>query len=453
MASRSSLAFAACCLALATACRAASPGAESLRAAVAAKVESEFQSLLGLYTDLHRNPELSLMEERTAGVIARELRAVGAEVTTGFGGGYGVVGVMRNGPGPVVLLRADLDGLPVQEETGLPYASTRRTKNLAGQEVPVMHACGHDVHMTCLVGAARALAALKERWSGTLVLVGQPAEETGVGARVMLAAGLYRSFPKPDFTIALHDSATLPAGTVGVIEGFAMANVDSVDITVRGIGGHGAYPHTTRDPVVLAARIVLALQTIVSRENRPIDPVVITVGSIHGGTKHNIIPDEVKLQLTVRSYADDVRARTLEAIRRVCRGEAIASGLPEDRMPLVTVSETEYTPATFNDPALTRRLRGTFERWLGAANVKSIDAEMGGEDFGRFGRTTERVPISLFRVGAVAPEAVAESTRTGRPLPSLHSSKFAPVPEPTLKTGVTALTAAALELLGAQGSP
>lgn len=453
MASPSSLAFAACCLALATACRAASPGAESLRAAVAAKVESEFQSLLGLYTDLHRNPELSLMEERTAGVIARELRAVGAEVTTGFGGGHGVVGVMRNGPGPVVLLRADLDGLPVQEETGLPYASTRRTKNLAGQEVPVMHACGHDVHMTCLVGAARALAALKERWSGTLVLVGQPAEETGVGARVMLAAGLYRSFPKPDFAIALHDSATLPAGTVGVIEGFAMANVDSVDITVRGIGGHGAYPHTTRDPVVLAARIVLALQTIVSRENRPIDPVVITVGSIHGGTKHNIIPDEVKLQLTVRSYADDVRARTLEAIRRVCRGEAIASGLPEDRMPLVTVSETEYTPATFNDPALTRRLRGTFERWLGAANVKSIDAEMGGEDFGRFGRTTERVPISLFRVGAVAPEAVAESTRTGRPLPSLHSSKFAPVPEPTLKTGVTALTAAALELLGAQGSP
>ena len=453
MASRSSLAFAACCLALATACQAASPGAESLRAAVAAKVESEFQSLLGLYTDLHRNPELSLMEERTAGVIARELRAVGAEVTTGFGGGYGVVGVMRNGPGPVVLLRADLDGLPVQEETGLPYASTRRTKNLAGQEVPVMHACGHDVHMTCLVGAARALAALKERWSGTLVLVGQPAEETGVGARVMLAAGLYRSFPKPDFAIALHDSATLPAGTVGVIEGFAMANVDSVDITVRGIGGHGAYPHTTRDPVVLAARIVLALQTIVSRENRPIDPVVITVGSIHGGTKHNIIPDEVKLQLTVRSYADDVRARTLEAIRRVCRGEAIASGLPEDRMPLVTVSETEYTPATFNDPALTRRLRGTFERWLGAANVKSIDAEMGGEDFGRFGRTTERVPISLFRVGAVAPEAVAESTRTGRPLPSLHSSKFAPVPEPTLKTGVTALTAAALDLLGAQGGP
>ncbi len=424
-----------------------------LRGAVAANVEKEFPSLLALYTDLHRNPELSLMEERTAGVIARELRAAGIEVTEGFGGGFGIVGVLRNGKGPTVLLRADLDGLPVQEETGAPYASTKRMKNLAGQEVPVMHACGHDVHMTCLVGAARALVALKDRWSGTVVFVGQPAEETGVGARVMLAGGLYRQFPKPDFAIALHDSATLPAGTVGVIEGFAMANVDSVDITVRGVGGHGAYPHTTKDPVVLAARIVLAVQTIVSRENRPVDPVVITVGSIHGGTKHNIIPDEVKLQLTVRSYADDVRARTLEAIRRVCRGEAIAAGLPDDRMPVITVSETEYTPATFNDPALTRRLRGTFERWLGATQVKTIDAEMGGEDFGRFGRTTEKVPISLFRVGAVAPAAVAESARTGQPLPSLHSSKFAPVPEPTLKTGVTALTAAALDLLGAQGGP
>ena len=424
-----------------------------LRGAVVASVDREFPSLLALYTDLHRNPELSLMEERTAGVITKELRAAGVEVTEGFGGGFGVVGVLRNGPGPTVLLRADLDGLPVLEETGLPYASTRRTKNLAGQEVPVMHACGHDVHMTCLVGAARTLVALKDRWSGTLVFVGQPAEETGVGARVMLAAGLYRRFPKPDFAIALHDSATLPAGTVGLIEGFSMANVDSVDITVRGVGGHGAYPHTTKDPVVLAARIVLTLQTIVSRENRPVDPVVITVGSIHGGTKHNIIPDEVKLQLTVRSYADDVRARTLEAIRRVCRGEAIAAGLPEERMPVITVSETEFTPATYNDPALTRRLRGTFERWFGTANVKSIDPEMGGEDFGRFGRTTEKVPISLIRIGAVDPAAAAESARNGTPLPSLHSSKFAPVPEPTLKTGVAALTAAALDLLGAQGSP
>jgi hippurate hydrolase len=310
-----------------------------------------------------------------------------------------------------------------------------------------MHACGHDIHMTCLVGTARMLVALKDRWAGTLVFVGQPAEETGVGARVMLAGGLYRQFPKPDFALALHDSATLPAGTVGTIEGFAMANVDSVDITVRGIGGHGAYPQTTKDPIVLASRIVLALQTIVSRETRPVDPVVVTVGSFHGGTKHNVIPDEAKLQLTIRSYADDVRSRTLDAVRRICRGEAIAAGLPEDRFPIVTVSDNEYTPATYNDPALTRRVREAFTAWLGTDPVKSIDPEMGGEDFGRFGRTVEKVPVCLFRVGAVAPDAVAASQRTGVPLPSLHSSKFAPVPEPTIKTGITAMTAAVLELL------
>lgn len=426
----------------------AAPVSPEVRTRVAEKVAAEVPSLLALYQDLHLHPELSLMEERTAGIVAKELRAAGLEVTEKFGGGFGVVGIYKNGPGPTILIRADLDGLPVTEETGLPYASKVRTKNLAGQEVGAMHACGHDIHMTCFIGAARTLVALKDRWTGTLVFVGQPAEETGVGARVMLTAGLYRQFPKPDVALALHDSATLPAGTIGTIEGFAMANVDSVDITVRGIGGHGAYPHATKDPVVLAARIVLALQTIVSRENRPVDPVVITVGSIHGGTKHNIIPDEVKLQLTVRSYADDVRTRTLEAIRRVCRGEAITAGLPEERFPIVKVSEAEYTPATYNDPALTRRLRETFVTWLGAENVKSIDAEMGGEDFGRFGRTVEKVPICLFRVGAVAPEAVAASARTGAPLPSLHSSKFAPVPEPTIKTGITAMTAAALTLLG-----
>jgi hippurate hydrolase len=263
----------------------------------------------------------------------------------------------------------------------------------------------------------------------------------------MLAAGLYRTFPRPDFALALHDSATLPAGTVGTIEGFAMANVDSVDITVRGVGGHGAYPHATKDPIVLASRIVLALQTIVSREMRPVDPAVVTVGSIHGGTKHNIIPDEVKLQLTIRSYADDVRSRILDAVRRICRGEAIAAGLPEDRFPIVTVADSEYTPATYNDPTLTRRLRATFVDWLGADRVKSIDPEMGGEDFGRYGRTVEKVPVCLVRVGAVAPATVAESQRTGAPLPSLHSSKFAPQPEPTITTGITALTAASLELL------
>ncbi len=420
----------------------------ALRTALAQKLAADYPSLDALYKDLHAHPELSLMEERSSGIVAQELRTAGFTVTEKFGGGFGVVGIFKNGAGPTLLIRADLDGLPVTEETGLPYASKVRTKNLAGQEVSTMHACGHDIHMTCFIGAARALVALKDRWAGTLVFVGQPAEETGVGARVMLAAGLYRQFPKPDFALALHDSATLPAGTVGTIEGFAMANVDSVDITVRGIGGHGAYPHTTKDPIVLASRIVLALQTIVSRETRPVDPVVVTVGSFHGGTKHNIIPDEVKLQLTIRSYADEVRNRTLDAVKRICRGEAIAAGLPEDRFPIVTVADGEYTPATYNDPALTRRLREAFVAWLGADRVKSIDPEMGGEDFGRFGRTVEKIPVCLFRVGAVAPEAVAASERTGAPLPSLHSSKFAPVPEPTIKTGITALTAAGLELLG-----
>jgi hippurate hydrolase len=427
--------------------RAAAPDA-GLRDAVAARVAADYPALDALYKDLHTHPELSLMEERTAARLARELRAAGFEVTERFGGGTGLVGVLRNGPGPTLLIRTDLDGLPVQEETGLPYASTVRTRNLAGQEVPTMHACGHDIHMTCFVGAARALAACKERWSGTLVFVGQPAEETGVGARTLLAAGLFRQFPQPDFAIALHTIATLPAGTVGTIEGYAMANVDSVDITVRGVGGHGAYPHTTRDPIVLAARIVVALQTIVSRETRPVDPAVVTVGSIHGGTKHNIIPDEVKLQLTLRSYSDTVRARSIEAVRRICRGEAIAAGIPDDRLPIVSVIEGEGTPSTFNDPQLTRRLHGVVRAWLGEDRVKPVDAEMGGEDFGRFGRTVERVPVSLLRIGVVDPAVHAAAERAGTSLPSLHSSKFAPVPEPSIRTGVTTLVASALDLLG-----
>lgn len=424
---------------------AAAPDA-ALRTAVAEKIAAEYPSLETLYRDLHAHPELSLMEERTAGVVARELRAAGFTVTERFGG-FGVVGVLANGPGPVLLVRADLDGLPVREETGLPYASQTRTKDLAGNEVPTMHACGHDIHMTALVGTARTLAALKDRWSGTLVFIGQPAEEIGVGARAMLTEGLFRRFPKPDFALALHDSATLAAGTVGTIEGFTMANVETAEITVRGLGGHGAAPHATKDPIVLAARIVLALQTIVSRELRPGEPAVVTVGSIHGGTKSNIIPDEVKLQLTLRSYAEETRLHLVEAIRRICRGEAIAAGLPEDRMPVVTVVADQTTPATYNDPALTRRVTQTAVVWLGAENVATVQPEMIGEDFGRFGRTVEKVPITMVRLGAMAPDALAESRRTGRALPSLHSSTFAPVAEPTIKTGITVLTAAALDLL------
>ena len=418
----------------------------ALRDLVTKKIAADYPALDGFYKDLHTHPELSLMEEKTSAKVAGELRTAGFDVTEKFGG-YGVVAVMKNGPGPTLLIRSDLDGLPVQEETGLPYASTDRVKDLAGREVPVMQACGHDIHMSCLVGTARTLASLRDRWSGTLILIGQPAEERGIGARAMLTAGLYRKFPQPDFALALHDSATLPAGTVGTVEGFIMANVDTAEITVRGIGGHGAYPHTTKDPVVLAARIVVALQTIVSRETRPVDPAVVTVGSIHGGTKSNVIPDEVKLQLTLRSYSAGVRAHTIEAIKRICRGEAIAAGMPDDRMPIVTVVEDEFTPATFNDPALTRRVRGAFVDWLGTDAVTTIDPEMGGEDFSQFGLTTEKIPICLFRLGAVAPAKAEESKRTGVPLPSLHSSKFAPLPEPTIKTGITAMTAAVIELL------
>jgi hippurate hydrolase len=386
------------------------------------------------------------MEEKTAAKLAAELRAVGFEVTEKFGG-HGIVGVLKNGPGPTLLVRADLDGLPLLEETGVPYASKTRVTDLTGQEVPTMHACGHDLHMTIFAGTARQLAAHRDRWSGTLVFVGQPAEERGIGARAMLKAGLYQKFPKPDFALAVHDSATLPAGTIGILEGFNWANVDTAEITVRGAGGHGAYPHATKDPIVLAARIVTTLQTIVSRETRPLDPAVVTVGSIHGGTKSNIIPDEVKLSLTLRSYSETVRRHTIEAVKRICRGEAIAAGLAEDRMPIVEILEGEFTPASYNDPALTRRVRNVLTPWLGAERVVGIDPEMGGEDFGQFGRTAEKVPICMFRVGAVDPVKFAESQRSGAPLPSLHSSKFAPLPEPAIKTGVTALTAAALDLL------
>lgn len=429
---------------------AALPAAEDRAAFVAHKLAEEYPSLEKLYFDLHENPELSLMEEKTSAKVAAGLRAAGFEVTEKFGG-YGVVGVLRNGPGPTVLFRSDMDALPVAEETGLPYASTAHMKDWSGHDTAVMHACGHDIHMTSLIGSARILAAMRDRWSGTLILVGQPAEERSIGARAMLAEGLFRKFPTPDFVLAFHDSASLPAGTVGMVDGNILANVDWVDITVRGIGGHGAYPQATKDPVVLAARIILTLQTIVSRETNPREACVVTVGSIHGGTKANVIPDEVKLQLTLRSYSDDVRVHTIEAIKRICRGEAIAAGLPEERMPLVKVIEEEATPATYNTPALTARLRSALVNWLGADRVVPTEAEMGGEDFSFFGRTTEHIPLCLFRVGAVDPAKVAESKRTGVPLPSLHSSRFAPLPEPTLKTGITATVAAVLELLGRKG--
>ena len=414
---------------------------------VLAGVEKEYPSLFELYKHLHAHPELSLHEEKTSRRIAEELRRIEGMQVTERVGGFGVVGVFNNGNGPTILVRCDLDALPVKEQTGLPYASTVMTKDDSGKEVSVMHACGHDVHMTALIGTARILTQLKDRWSGTIVFIGQPAEERVGGARMMLADGLFTRFPKPDFCLALHDNAELPAGTVGYVEGFALANVDSVDITVRGVGGHGAYPHTTKDPIVLAAEIVVALQTIVSREIKPGEPAVVTVGSIQGGTKHNIIPDEVKLQLTLRSYTDEVRQQTLAAVKRIAHGQALSAGIPQDRLPEVKFSE-DFTPSTYNEPILTQRLAGAWENWFGKSNVIKSKPVMGGEDFSEYGRTPEKIPSCIFWVGAVKPELVAESRRTGQPLPSLHSPFFAPEVEPTIKTAVTAMCAAVLELAG-----
>ncbi|MCS6911768.1 MAG: amidohydrolase [Myxococcales bacterium] len=397
--------------------------------------------LHALYRQLHQHPELSLHEQETAARLAARLRALGIEVTVGVGG-HGIVGVVRNGEGPVLMLRTDLDGLPVREETGLPYASRVVVRNEQGQEVPVMHACGHDLHMASWIGAATVLLKLRERWRGTLLLVGQPAEEQGDGAKRMIEAGLLRRFPRPSYALAIHDSADLPAGQVGYTAGFALANVDSVDITVFGKGGHGAYPHTTVDPVVLAARIVLALQTLVSREKDPLEPAVVTVGSIHGGTRHNIIPDEVSLQLTVRSYSQTVRQQLLDGIRRIVEAEAQGAGAP--RRPRIVVSAG--TPATYNDPQLVERVAAALVRALGADRVIKMPPVMGGEDFSEYGRAG--VPSFLYWIGAVRPDQFAAARRNGTPLPSLHSSRFAPAYEPALRTAVHSLVVASLELLG-----
>jgi hippurate hydrolase len=348
---------------------------------------------------------------------------------------------MKNGSGPTLMLRTELDALPVEERTGLPYASKVTVKGPSGTIVPVMHACGHDVHMTTLLGAGTLLAKMKDRWRGTLMLIGQPAEEAVLGAEGMLKAGLFTRFPKPNFAVALHDSAELPSGTIGYVPGFMLANVDSVDITIYGRGGHGAYPHKTVDPIAIAARTVLALQTIVARENNPLDPAVVTVGSIHGGTKHNIIPDEVKLQLTVRSFKDDVRKKLLSAIARITKAEAAAANAPKE--PTVTVSES--VGATYNDPALTRRVASILTKEFGAANVIEIQPKMGAEDFGEYGRAG--VPIVTFDLGAVEPQKFEKAKASGAPLPSLHSSEWAPDRERTLRTGVTALMVVALDLL------
>ncbi|MGQ0279268.1 MULTISPECIES: amidohydrolase [Sphingopyxis] len=410
------------------------------------QVQQQMPSLMAIYKDLHANPELSFMEVRSAGILATEARKLGFDVTEKVGG-TGVVAVMKNGPGPVVLVRADMDGLPVTEQTGLPGASKVRVTTKEGVETGVMHACGHDTHMTSWIGTARLMAANKDKWSGTLVMIGQPAEERGAGARMMLEDGLYTRFPKPEYALAFHDAAQFPAGAIGYTPGYALANVDSVDILVKGVGGHGAYPQATKDPIVLASRIVTALQTLVSREISPLDSAVVTVGSFHAGAKHNIIPDEARLQLTVRSYTDEVRNHLLDGIARVAKGEAIAAGLPDDKLPVVSVEKDEFTPSTFNTPDFTEDMAAFLTTRFGDKRVIKMPPVMGGEDFGRFSRDDKDIKSLIIWVGGVPQAELDAAKKEGRTLPSLHSPFWAPDAPAVISTATEALTSMAMKLM------
>ncbi len=418
---------------------------------VPALVDKQLPGLLTTYKGLHAAPELSHHEAQTSALLADELRKAGYTVTERVGKypdgsqAYGVVAILKNGTGPTLLIRADIDALPVTEDTHLPYASKVRSKNPAGQDVGVMHACGHDIHVTTMIGVARNMATLKSQWHGTLMLIGQPSEETIDGAKAMMADHLYERFGKPDLAIALHD-ANFAAGKVSVVPGPALASSTSIDVVMRGVGSHGAAPEAGKDPIVMAGEFIVALQTVVSRSIPPAQPAVVTVGDIHGGTKRNIIPDEVKLELTARCYNEEVRKTIIEGVKRTARGVAIAAGVPEDRMPIVTVLEDESTPATINDVELSAKLQKIFVAKLGAANVIERKPIMGSEDFGIFSMD-HKIPAVIFWLGAYDPAKVVESERTGASLPSPHSPFFAPLPEPALRTGVTAMTDAAIALL------
>ncbi|MEQ1724536.1 MAG: amidohydrolase [Sphingopyxis sp.] len=413
---------------------------------ISAQIRADMPSLMALYRDMHAHPELSFMEVQSAARLAGEARRLGFEVTEHVGG-HGVVAVLRNGAGPVLMIRADMDGLPVTEPAGLPYASQARVTTAEGVETGAMHACGHDTHMAAWIGTARALVANRGAWSGTLVMIGQPAEERGAGARAMLGDGLFTRFPHPTHALAFHDAAQFPAGMIGYTPGFALANVDSVDIQVRGVGGHGAYPHTTRDPIVLASRIVGSLQTLVSREVDPQDAAVVTVGSFHAGTKHNIIGEEARLQLTVRSYSDATRSLLLDGIARIARGEAIAAGVPEDRMPVVNVARAEFTPSTYNSPDFTNAMADFMRTRFGGARVMQVPPSMGGEDFSEYWRADTSIQSMIFWVGGT-PQADFEAARTsGAHLPSLHSPNWQPDAPAVIATATEAMTAMAMEIL------
>lgn len=406
---------------------------------VAALAPDELHELVALYQHLHRHPELSLREKETSARMAEELQRAGVEVTRHVGG-HGVVGLLRNGDGKTLMLRADMDALPVAEETGLPYASAIRGESDEGRPVGIMHACGHDLHMTNLVGTVRWLVANKARWHGTLLVVFQPAEEGGLGAKAMLGDKLFERFVRPDFALALHTAHDLPTGSVGVRAGWAMANADSVDITVFGRGGHGSMPHLTIDPITLAAYLITDLQTIVSRELAATEPAVVSVGAIHAGSKHNIIPDRCELQLTVRSYSEATRTHIHAAIRRKAAALAVAHRAPEPELAF-----KDGTPALFNHEGLTARVVPVLERALGKANVVEVPPVMGAEDFSRYGLAG--VPVFMFRLGTIAPARLAQMAAKGEVPPTLHSARYYPDAEESLRTGIAAMTAAAVELL------
>jgi amidohydrolase len=415
-------------------------------------VNAELPQLVSTYKQLHQNPELSHQEKQSSALVADALRKAGYTVNEHVGkyddgsAAYGVVAVMKNGAGPTVLVRTDMDALPVEEKTGLPYASRARAKNQAGEDVGVMHACGHDIHMSTLIGVGQTLAQVKDKWHGTLLLVGQPSEETIDGAMAMLNDNLYARFGRPDYAIALHDDGGLEAGKVGVVSGPTLAAGNTVDVVMRGVGSHGAHPENSKDPVVMAAEFVMAIQTIVSRQISPQSPAVVTVGYIHGGTKHNIISDEVRMGLTVRSFDDNVQQQILADLKRTAEGIAMANGVPADRMPTVTVSP-QTALVTYNNPELADRLRAVLIKTVGADNVVMSRPDMVSEDFGRFGLEGHQIPTVMLDLGAVAPERVAASKSGGKPLPSLHSPLFVPAPEPTIRTGVLVMTASILDLM------
>ncbi len=413
---------------------------------IRADIARDMVSLMDLYRDLHANPELSFQEKRTAAKLAVEARKLGFDVTENVGQ-TGVVAVMKNGPGPVVMLRADMDGLPVVEQTGLPFASKVMATTNNGIETGVMHACGHDTHMTGWVGTARQLVARKDQWSGTLVMILQPAEEIGSGAKAMLDDGLFTRFPKPDYVLGFHDAAQFKAGMIGYSPGYALANVDSVNIKVHGIGGHGAYPNTTKDPIVLASRIVTSLQTLVSREINPQEPAVVTVGSFRAGSKHNIISDNAELLLTVRSYSDETRKILLDGIARIAKGEAIAAGMPDDKMPEVTMDDT-FTPSTYNDIGFTNDMAALFTTRFGADQVMQTPPVMGGEDFSRYRREDpDSIKSLIFWVGGVPQDMFDKAAKGEADLPSLHSPFWAPDAEKVVATASEAMTAATLEIM------